>query len=150
MTRERTAEVKIGTLAERAGVHVETIRYYQGLGLLPKPARTRGTVRRYDKEAVDRLRFIKRAQGLGFSLDEVKLLLGLSEGEHCGETRALAARKLKLVGQKIADLRGIEGALKKLVRACGTGRVGRGCPIIESLSRNDGLVNNPASSAQRS
>ena len=126
--------MKIGQLAEETGVHVETIRYYQHLGLMPKPVRARGSVRRYGEDAVDRLRFIKRAQALGFSLDEVKLLLGLAIGEHCAETRGLAEQKLALVEKKISDLRGMQGALNKLVRACGSGKRGRGCPIIESLS----------------
>lgn len=137
MAHEEEVAVKIGALAAQSGVHVETIRYYQKLGLLPKPVRARGAVRRYGKDAVDRLRFIKRAQGLGFSLDEVRLLLGLADGEHCGETRALAQRKLSIVERKIADLRGIEGALNKLVRACASGRRGAGCPIIETLSADD-------------
>lgn len=134
MSTEQTMEMKIGTLAEETGVHIETIRYYQSVGLMPKPTRSHGTVRRYGQEAADRLRFIKRAQGLGFSLDEVKLLLGLAVGEHCAETRTLARRKLELVERKIEDLRSIQAALNKLVRACGSGKDGRGCPIIESLS----------------
>lgn len=134
MAQQQATEVKIGALAEETGVHVETIRYYQSLGLLPKPARAHGSVRRYGPEAAHRLRFIKRAQGLGFSLDEVKLLLDLSVGEHCAETRTFAEQKKLLVERKISDLRGIQAALDKLIRACGTGRKGRGCPIIESLS----------------
>src|SRR5438876_702244 len=110
--------MKIGQLAEASGVHVETIRYYQQLGLMPRPARLRGAVRRYDNGAVSRLRFIKRAQALGFSLDEVKL-----------------RRKLDLVEHKMADLRAMQDALQKLVRACGSGKDGRGCPIIENLCR---------------
>ena len=125
--------MKIGQLAGAAGVHVETIRYYQQLGLMPRPARPRGAVRRYGDEAVSRLRVIKRAQALGFSLDEVRLLLELSAGEHCAETRTLAERKLELVGKKIEDLSALQDALRKLVRACGSGGKGRGCPIIESL-----------------
>lgn len=125
--------MKIGELSAQSGVHVETIRYYQRLGLMPSPPRRRGSVRRYDAHAVERLRFIKRAQALGFSLDEVKLLLALSVGEHCTETRSLASRKLALIEGKIADLRSLEGALRKLVHACGSGRAGRGCPIIENL-----------------
>ena len=125
--------MKIGQLAGAAGVHVETIRYYQQLGLMPRPPRARGAVRRYGEDAVHRLRFIKRAQALGFSLDEVKLLLELSVGEHCAETRTLARQKLALVRRKIDDLSGMQRALQKLVRACGSGRAGRGCPIIETL-----------------
>lgn len=134
MKRKAEPGLKIGTLSERTGVHVETIRYYQRLGLIPTPERQRGAIRRYGRDAVGRLRFIKRAQGLGFSLDEVRLLLELSIGEHCAETRTVAQRKKKLVDQKIADLRAIQRTLGKLVRACGSGKRGRGCPIIESLS----------------
>ena len=126
--------MKIGALAEKSGIHVETIRYYQTLGLMPRPARTHGSVRRYGIAAVKRLRFIKRAQSLGFSLDEVKLLLDLSVGEHCAETRMLAQHKKRLVERKIGDLRAMQRALDRLLRACGSGSRGRGCPIIENLS----------------
>ena len=128
------AGMTIGRLAEETGVHFETIRYYQRLGLMPTPPRPRGSVRRYSSDAVERLRFIRRAQGLGFSLDEVKLLLELATGEHCAETRTLAQRKLRIVEDKIAALRHIEAALQKLIRACGSGSRGHGCPIIENLS----------------
>jgi len=134
MAHQANASIKIGRLAETTGVHLETIRYYQRLGLMPTPARDHGSVRRYGDDAVGRLRFIKRAQALGFSLDEVKLLLELSVGEHCGETRTFAEQKRQLVEKKLADLRAIHAALDKLIRACGTGKKGRGCPIIESLS----------------
>jgi MerR family mercuric resistance operon transcriptional regulator len=127
--------MKIGELAERAGVHIETIRYYQRLGLMPNPRRQYGTVRRYDEQAIERLRFIKRAQALGFSLEEVKRLLELSVGEHCAETREVAGEKAKVVEQKIADLRAMQGALQKLIRACDVGGRGRGCPIIETLCK---------------
>lgn len=136
MARPQATELKIGALAEETGVHVETIRYYQSLGLMPKPARMRGSVRRYDAHAAGRLRFIKRAQALGFSFDEVKLLLDLSVGEHCAETRTFAEQKRGFVEKKIADLRSIQAALDKLIRACRTGRKGRGCPIIDSLSED--------------
>ena len=134
MPQQKPQDMKIGALAEQTGVHVETIRYYQRLGLIPRPARAHGSVRRYGPEAADRLRFIKRAQGLGFALDEVRLLLDLSVGEHCTETRTFAEQKKRLVDSKISDLRRIQAALAKLIRACRTGRQGRGCPIIESLS----------------
>ena len=111
---------------------------------MPKPARAYGAVGRYGVEAADRLRFIKRAQALGFSLDEVKLLLDLSVGEHCAETRAFAKQKKRLVESRIADLKGIQAALDKLIRACGTGRKGRGCPIIESLSGDARAANTAA------
>lgn len=127
--------MKIGELAQRAGVHVESIRFYQSLGLMPQPPRRQGSVRRYGQDAVERLRFIKRAQALGFSLAEVKHLLELSIGEHCAETRTIAKEKAKLVEQKIADLQAIRGALNKLIRACDAGGRGCGCPIIETLCK---------------
>jgi MerR family mercuric resistance operon transcriptional regulator len=137
MTQRDASGITIGRLAEGSGVHVETIRYYQRIGLMPTPRRQGNSVRRYGCDEVRRLRFIKRAQALGFSLDEVKLLLALSHGEHCAETRTLAQQKKLLVSTKIADLRSIEAALDNLIRSCGSGRRGRGCPIIESLSGAD-------------
>lgn len=137
MAQKADSGIKIGRLAEATGVHLETIRYYQRLGLIPTPRHERGSVRRYGEDAVSRLRFVKRAQSLGFSLEEIKLLLGLSVGEHCGETRKFAEQKRRTVERKIADLRKIRIALDELIRACGKGSVGRGCPIIESLSRDE-------------
>ena len=125
----------IGRLAEATGIHFETIRYYQRLGLLPTPGRPQGSVRRYGEDAIGRLHFIKRAQALGFSLDEVKLLLNLSAGEHCAETRMLAEQKMRIVKHKISELRGMQAALDKLIHACGTGKEGRGCPIIDALAK---------------
>jgi len=135
MAKQAVPAMTIGELAERAGVHPETVRYYQRLRLLPLPARPAGSIRRYDDDAVRRLRFIKRAQELGFSLDEVGRLLALSAGEHCAETRAVAEQKRGLVARKVADLRAIQASLDALIRACGSGRKGHGCPIIEALSR---------------
>lgn len=136
MTAQKTRPaMTIGRLADETGVHFETIRYYQRLGLMQAPTRPHGSIRRYGMDAIGRLRFIKRAQGLGFSLDEVRLLLDLSVGEHCAETRSLAEQKMQIVKKKMFELRSIQVALDKLIHACGTGRKGRGCPIIENLSR---------------
>lgn len=129
----RVPPMTIGRLAKAAGVNVETIRYYQRIGLLPVPARASGAIRRYSREMLQRLRFIRRAQRLGFALDEVALLLMLSNGLHCRETRELAQRKLALVEEKITDLAAMRKALAGLIRACaGRGRR-RGCPIIKAL-----------------
>lgn len=97
-------ELTIGKLADAAGVNVETIRYYQRRGLLDEPAKPLGGHRRYPVDMVKRLRFIKRAQALGFTLSEVGGLLTLDESCACAETRARAARKLALIEQKMADL----------------------------------------------
>jgi MerR family transcriptional regulator, mercuric resistance operon regulatory protein len=134
MSSKPDSGMTIGRLADRSGVHVETIRYYQRLGLVPIPKRHYASVRRYAEDAVARLQFIKRAQALGFSLEEVKLLLALSIGAHCVETRTLAEQKRRLVEKKIGDLRAIRRSLDKLIRACESGGDGAGCPVIESLS----------------
>lgn len=127
----------IGALARVAGVNVETIRYYHRIGLLPLPRPAHGSFRRYDHESFQRVRFIRRAQRLGFALDEIARLLGLADGKHCRETRNLAEQKLAVVEEKLADLAAIRKALKTMIAACDRGGGGRGCPIIESLSEDD-------------
>jgi MerR family mercuric resistance operon transcriptional regulator len=126
--------ITVGQLAQTAAVNVETIRYYQRIGLLPLPKRDYGSIRRYSANDLKRVRFIRRAQALGFSLDEVALLLGLSDGKHCAETKALAERKLAMVEEKITDLAAIQNALKGLVTQCSKGSRGCGCPIIDALA----------------
>ena len=103
MLKSITSGITVGQLAQTAGVNVETIRYYQRIKLLPLPKRDYGSIRRYSFSDLKRVRFIRRAQALGFSLDEVALLLGLSDGKHCAETKALAERKLAMVEEKITD-----------------------------------------------
>lgn len=129
--------VTVGQLARTAAVNVETIRYYQRIGLLPLPKRDYGSIRRYSANDLKRVRFIRRAQALGFSLDEVALLLGLSDGRHCGETKALAERKLTMVEEKITDLTAIQKALRGLVTKCSKGSRGCGCPIIDALAQDE-------------
>ncbi|HEY3287043.1 MAG TPA: Hg(II)-responsive transcriptional regulator [Gemmatimonadaceae bacterium] len=126
-------EFTIGSFAKAAGVNVETIRFYQRRKLLPMPARPYGRIRRYGTADVARVRFIKAAQGLGFSLDEVAELLRLDDGAHCDDAREAAEAKLREVREKLVGLRRIEGALARLIRTCraGTGRVQ--CPLIDSL-----------------
>jgi len=129
----------IGVLAKTAGVGVETIRYYQRLGLMPTPARSYGSVRRYSSTSVERLRFIKRAQQLGFTLEEVAHLLRLEDGANCNEARTLAAHKLVAVDQKLADLHAMRDVLAKLIAACGNRRGAKqSCPLIESLAKDGG------------
>lgn len=129
--------ITVGQLAQTAGVNVETIRYYQRIGLLPLPERDYGRIRHYSADDLKRVRFIKRAQALGFSLEEVALLLGLSDGEHCAETRVLAEKKLTMVEEKIADLAAIQQALRGLVTQCSQGSRGCGCPIIDALAKGE-------------
>ncbi|NMG32514.1 Hg(II)-responsive transcriptional regulator [Aromatoleum evansii] len=126
----------IGVLAEAARVNVETIRFYQRKGLLPEPERPRGSIRRYADDDLARVCFIKSAQRLGFSLDEVSELLKLEDGAHCDEARDLAEHKLQAVRAKLADLRSIETALSQLVARCGATRGAVTCPLIASLQGN--------------
>jgi len=125
----------IGGVAKAAGVNVETIRYYQRLKLLEEPAKPLGGVRRYAAAAVARVRFIKRAQELGFSLAEIQRLLSLEDPQSCGEARALAAEKLALVESRAADLERLRGVLTDLIGRCDLRRGKVACPIIESLAR---------------
>jgi MerR family mercuric resistance operon transcriptional regulator len=124
----------IGILAKRGGVNVETIRYYQRRSLLEEPSKPDGGFRRYPEEAVKRILFIKRAQALGFTLEEIQGLLALDKRKACTETRGIAAHKLELIEEKIADLSKIKEALTQLVRSCDESAAGAPCPIIHLLT----------------
>jgi MerR family mercuric resistance operon transcriptional regulator len=125
----------IGRLAKLAEVNVESVRYYQRRGLLAEPAKPQGGYRRYPADAVKRIRFIKRAQVLGFTLEEIGGLLQLAQASACAKTRTVAERKLALTDRKVADLSAMRKALDGLVRQCRSGE-SRGCPIIQALSRD--------------
>jgi len=122
----------IGTVAHWAGVHVETVRYYERIGLLSRPARVAGRVRRYSTEALERVRFIKRAQWLGFSLDEIAKLLSLKDGNACCETRALGETKLALLRRKRDELSAIQATLEDLLSEC-AGSSADHCPLLVAL-----------------
>ena len=111
----------IGKLSRAAGVHVETIRYYQRRGLLAEPRRPERGARRYGADAIARLGFIRRAQEVGFTLDEVKALLVLGETPNCRGARTLAAKKLELVESRIHDLERMRHALSSLIDQCDAG-----------------------------
>ena len=124
----------IGQVAGHAGVHKETIRYYQSLGLVAEPPRPPGSVRRYGADTVSRLRFIKRAQELGFTLDEVGKLLLLEGGQECAGTRKIAEEKLGVIRKRIADLNRMRRLLEGLIEECHQGKRPRQCPIIGTLA----------------
>ena len=130
-----SADMTIGALADAAGVNVETIRFYQRKGLVPEPQRPPGRIRRYGEVELARVRFIKAAQRLGFSLDEVAELLMLEDGTQCAKARKLAEGKLQGVREKLADLRRIESALGRLVARCGSARGSVRCALIASLQQ---------------
>ena len=127
------SELTIGSLAEEAGVNVETIRYYQRRGLLPEPDKPAQGYRRYDATTVKRVRFIKRAQALGFTLEEIGGLLKLDEAHACAETRELASHKLQTIETKLADLVAMRKALTALLCQCDAGAMKGNCPIIHAL-----------------
>ncbi|MDZ7855786.1 Hg(II)-responsive transcriptional regulator [Sphaerotilus sp.] len=127
--------ITIGGVAKAAGVNVETVRFYQRRALLPEPDRPYGRIRRYGTEDVARVKFVKAAQRLGFSLDEVAGLLTLDDGTHCDEARQLAEIKLADVRKKLKDLRRIESVLASLVRDCCTSRGTVSCPLIATLQK---------------
>ena len=123
----------IGALAKAANIGVETIRYYQRRGLVAEPDKPYGSIRHYDDQALARLQFIRTAQWLGFSLDEIGGLLTLQDGTHCDEARVLGGQKLAKVREKISSLRRIERTLEGLVQACCTEQGDVKCPLITSL-----------------
>ena len=139
---KKPRSMTIGALAKAAGMGVETIRYYQRRGLVEEPEKPYGSIRHYDDETLARLHFIRTAQWLGFSLDEVGGLLKLQDGTHCDEARVLGEQKLAKVREKISSLRRIERTLEGLVQACCTEQGDVKCPLITSLYK--GVDENPS------
>lgn len=125
--------MRIGQLARSVGVHVETIRYYQRIGLIKLPEKPYGGVRSYGDDDLRRLRFIRRAQGLGFSLEDIRALLELSTSD-CQQVQRLALEKLNLVKGRLRQLRRIESALTKTIEQCAKRQAPENCPIIETLA----------------
>ena len=125
----------IGQLAAEAGVNVETVRYYQRRRLLPKPKRALGRTRRYGSGELVRLRFIKCAQRLGFTLREIDDLLELLEPVSCGKTRTIAAAKLQEVDERIRELQTLRAEFTGLLAACDANSDESCCPIIERLAQ---------------
>lgn len=127
-----SSDLTIGKLAERSGVNVETIRYYQRRGLLEQPKKPRSGYRQYSAGTAKRIRFIRRAQALGFTLEEVAGLLRLDVARACSETRELAAHKLQMIEERLTELTAMRNGLAALVSECGKGGK-RPCPIIQML-----------------
>lgn len=131
--QNESENLRIGSFARAAEVNVETIRFYQRKGLLVKPDRSYGSIRRYGKADVARVKFVKAAQRLGFSLDEIGQLLKLEDGSHCSDVAELAALRLADVRARLADLTRMEAALSILVSECKTHQGSVSCPLIASL-----------------
>jgi MerR family transcriptional regulator, mercuric resistance operon regulatory protein len=131
--QEAQMNLRIGSLAHEAGVGVETIRYYQRRRLLGEPTRPFGGQRAYSVEDVGRVRFIKRAQALGFSLDEIAELLKLDAGTGHVRARTLAEQRLREIETKIADLTAMREVLRDLVHRCEQNHGKVACPIIAAF-----------------
>ncbi len=126
--------ITIGNLSKQTGCNIETIRYYERIGIMPAPPRTTGGHRVYGQDHVKRLTFIRRGRELGFKLEEVRGLLRLVDGDDytCGEVKLLTLDHAREVRGKIADLRKMERVLTKMAAECEGGEV-PDCPIIEAL-----------------
>lgn len=129
-------QYKVGEIAKKVGVNVETIRYYEKIALMPKPKRKESRYRVYDENDLKRLLFIKKAKELGFTLKEIKELLELKieSTATCGDIKHLAEQKIKYVDEKIHDLKNIRKVLVKLVNQCVSEQVSSDdCPILEAI-----------------
>jgi MerR family mercuric resistance operon transcriptional regulator len=135
-----SGRIAIGGLSKHTGTNIETIRYYERVGLLPAPARSSGGYRLFGTDHLKRLNFIRRARALGFSIGEVRTLLRLADERErpCAEVRVVADAHLKDVRAKITDLRRMERVLKATVARCASGRRAH-CPVIEALYRDSSL-----------
>jgi MerR family mercuric resistance operon transcriptional regulator len=138
--------MKIGELAAATGCHFETIRYYEKVGLLPKPQRTASGYRAYRPGDIARVRFITRGRALGFSLDEIRSLLHLSESPNlaCGDVDALARQHLAEVREKLAQLQRMEAELVATIERCRGGQRAT-CAVLESLALEGGPLDAPVS-----
>ena len=127
--------MRTGEVAAEAGVNVQTLRYYERRGLLPEPARRDSGYRVYGTDAVRIVRFVKRAQELGFGLREAEGLLGLADGgpESCDAARALADEKIAELDRRIADLRAMRDSLQRLTDTCARPRADRECPLLHAI-----------------
>ncbi|AOH36971.1 helix-turn-helix domain-containing protein [Luteimonas sp. MJ204] len=126
--------MKIGEVAERSGCHPETVRYYERIGLLPAPPRTAGGYRDYRPADADRLRFISRGRELGFSLEEIRSLLGLAEddGLSCQDVDRLARGHLLDIRNRLNDLQRMASELERVIGSCSGGERGQ-CAILDTL-----------------
>ena len=131
-----SSKLSIGTLAKRSGVNIETIRYYERIGILPPPARSAAGYRLYEPEYLKRLHFVRRGRELGFTLEELRALLRLVDGHDytCEEVRGLTLDHMAEIRRKIADLRRVERVMAEMAAQCKGGRVPE-CPVIDALYR---------------
>ena len=138
VTRSRPIRLSIGKLSEQTGVNIETIRYYERIGLVPAPPRSQGRHRLYDDLHRRRLAFIRRSRALGFSLQDIRDLLGIARGHDltCAEVKALTEQHIADIRGKIRDLRKFDRVLSELAAKC-RGSTVPDCPILDALGKGD-------------
>ncbi len=129
--------MKIGELAQSAGIGVETVRFYEREGVLPEPARTSGNYRVYTAEHVDRLAFIRHCRSLDMTLDEIRVLLKFKDAPHeeCDEVNSLLDAHIGHVAHRIRELKALERELRQLQTTCGQAREAKDCGILEGLAK---------------
>ena len=131
-SKHSQSEYTIGRLAAAAGVNVETVRYYQRIGLIDEPKKPEQGFRKYPNQTLEHIIFVKRAQQLGFSLQEIADLLELGDG-HCRNVRIRAEQKRDKIEKQIRDLQALQDTLTQLISACHSGKDKQKCPIVETL-----------------
>ena len=134
MSMHDDASLTIARLAKAADVGVQTVRYYERRGLVPQPTRKVGAYRRYDSNHVARIRFVRRAQELGFTLEEIETLLQLEDGTDRKTIRSIANTRLEQIKSRIRDLRRMERALAHVLEECETHTDAPHCPIIAAIT----------------
>lgn len=134
MSITRRRGYRIGEMSHRAGVNIETIRYYERIGIMPEPDRTRGGTRQYDHDHLKRLFFVKRSRELGFTIEEIRTLLAMVESREfsCVNVHQMTVAHLSKVRSKIAGLKKLETALEQMAAECSRGAVPQ-CPIVDML-----------------
>jgi Hg(II)-responsive transcriptional regulator len=142
MSIQTPDSLTIGEVARRAGVNLETIRFYERRGMLPKPPRSAGGYRLFPADSVDRVRFIKHAQALGFTLVEIQELLAvrLDRDNSCHDVEAKTREKIADVDERIRNLKAMRRVLSRLVAACADGTHSHECPILVALERSNAPV----------
>jgi MerR family mercuric resistance operon transcriptional regulator len=138
--RSKKHPLTIGRVAKAAGVNIETIRHYQRQDLIKEPQKPAGGFRHYPVDTIERIRFIKRAQQLGFALKEIQQLLALG-GEHCDDIQMLAGEKRELIQRQIEGLLTIQSALDDIIASCQSDKSEDHCAFIDALSQKGFLDN---------
>jgi len=132
-------ELTIGQLATAVGINVESVRYYQRIGLIIEPRKPEHGFRKYTKQTVERIMFIKRAQKLGFNLKEIADLLALGDG-NCRDVRISAEKKREKIQKQIHDLQALQDTLTQLINTCHSGKENQKCPIVETLLATNRVI----------